>query len=125
MGLASLSGRQLLFRLNLAELQDALWLWLDQIQVLLRVEAGLAHVGVVDLTVPSLEVVEVDHPWDMGVRIVCGEHVVRLKALIMGIDALDVWPWELQVKIDKAFESLVDMVDREENFWRLLCRDVA
>ena len=115
----------MLLRLHLAELQDALRLRFDQIQVFFRVEAGFAHVRMVDLAVPRLEVVEVDHPRDVSVRIVRGKHVVRLETLVMRIDALDVWPWELQVEIDETFESLVDVIDREENLWRLLSRDIT
>ena len=69
--------------------------------------------------------IEVNCSWHFSIGIVCREHIVGLKALVMSVDRCELWPCELQIEIYETLKLLVHMINCEKHFGCLLGREVA
>jgi hypothetical protein len=55
--------------------------------------------------------------------IVGREMIVRLETLIMRVWLLYIWSRLLKIKIDETFQSLIHMINSEQNLGRLILTD--
>lgn len=85
--------------------------------MLFSIEKGLTHIYLVGHVVSSRVVLKVDYPSMLSAGIVRREMIIGLESLVVRIGGRNLSSRDLEIKIYKALQTLVNMVNRKENFW--------
>ena len=109
--------------LHWAKLKDPLRFRLVKVQMFLTVKKGLAHVYLVSFVITWRVMLESDISLMLRLCIVGREMIIRLETLIMRIWLLYIWSRLLKIKIDETFQSLIHMINSEQNLGRLILTD--
>lgn len=131
----TLPGFHLSLGLHFPELENPLRPLLNQVEVPLPIEQGVAHLSCVkQIWVPRQVVHKVDLLRELGLGGGGREHIVGFEALIVSVDGRHGGSLQLKVEIDESLKLLVHVVHREEHprrtAWRgyrivSLCEEVS
>jgi len=91
--------------------------------MLFSIEERLTHLHYIGVVISWLILIEVNHTSHMCIRVVWRKSIERLKSLVMSIRLLHIGSRLLKVEVNESFETLVNMINCEEDLRRLLrCR---